>query len=218
MNSAVVARVSRKSGSWYQDGVLNYDRTLQLLSQDRWIPALVPHQHYLTKVTTADEGRFLRELESHQKNNRLVASFLPSLGEKTREGFLQELPNITTFALCLERLTFLISHHDGPLEQPANHFRKATKRNMSFFPWLKIHSIERPMLKILVRKTRRMPKWCFRWALITNILEATVADLCKGYRSNALVGLKLSIWLMRQTEIRRRGHIAACAPENAGEW
>ena len=218
MNSAVVATVSCKSDSWYQDRLLNYYRTLQLLSQDRWIPALVPYQYYLASVTTADVGRFLRELESHQKKNRLVASFLPSLGEKAWEGFFHELPKIATFALCLERLTFLTSQHDGLLEQLANHFRKARKRNLSFFLWLKIHSIERPMLQIFVRKTRKISKWYFRWALITNILEATVADLCKGYPSNALVGLKLSIWLMRHAEIQRRGHIVTCAPENASEW
>ena len=218
MNSAAASRVSCKSDSWYQDGLLDYYRTLRLHSDGRWIPALARHRDYLTHVTSADVGRFLNEAERHQKKNPLVASFLPRLGEKDWDGVYRELPKIATFALCLERLTFLVRQHDGLLEQLIFHFRNERKRNLPFFLWLKIQSIERPMVKIFVRRTGRIPKRYFRWALITNILEASVADLCKGYANNALVGLKLSMRLTRNTEIRRRGHIVTFAPADAGAW
>jgi len=218
MHSAAVRILSCKSDSWYQNGLLDYYRTLKLLSQERWIPALARHRHYLTNVTRADIGRFLGEMESHQKKNQIVATFLPSLGEKDWETLYQELPKIATFALCLERLTFLTRQHDGLLEQLVNHFRKERKRNLSFFLWLKIRSIERPMLRIFIRRTGKIPRRYFRWALAANILEATAADLFKGFGSNALVGLKLAIWLIRKTEIRRRGHVVTFAPANASEW
>jgi hypothetical protein len=149
---------------------------------------------------------------------QLVASFLPNLSEKYWESLYHELPKIATFALCLERLTFLIRLHDGLLEQLIIHFRKERKRNLSFFLWLKIHSIEHPMLRIFVRRTRKIPKRYFRWALISNILEATAADLFRGFGNNALVGLKLSKWLMSSIEIQRKGHVVTFAPEDASEW
>ncbi|MCP3925887.1 MAG: hypothetical protein GY714_25245 [Desulfobacterales bacterium] len=185
-------------------------KVLRLMNGDgTWKdPALTDISGYLLPydIDNAKLEAFIDKIAETAEENPYLMNFLNQTKGKTFENLFNKvekegdrvLPDVISYALVLDRLTFAMSDDWKILETCKNIWisekeKVDLKKYLNLFEIAKITTIEyRIGSYIDYHKTREIPSYSSKVMLPVNIMEAVITDKVNGFNNNAIAGLVLT--------------------------